>query len=207
MKNSGKLKFDLSNGKIRIFVSGNVSFGTSLETTISNGNCEDVYLETHGDFKLGNSDKWNGIVFCPNGNISLGTSCQITGAIWASGEISIGNSSKIYYRVTSLNKQSVYNGSSEELINVIPGEYTLEQNYPNPFNPSTTINYQLPDNSHVTLQIYDILGNLITTLVDKDMEAGYHNVTWNAGSLASGVYIYRLVSGSFVATKKLLLMK
>ena len=59
MKNSGKLNFNLSNGKVRIFVSGNVSFGTSLNTTISNGSSEDVYLETHGDFSLGNSNKWN----------------------------------------------------------------------------------------------------------------------------------------------------
>ena len=89
----------------------------------------------------------------------------------------------------------------------LPTEFGLDQNYPNPFNPSTRIDYQLPENNHVTIQIYDILGNLVTTLVDQQMEAGYHSVNWNAGGLASGVYLYRINSGSFISTKKLLLMK
>jgi hypothetical protein len=89
----------------------------------------------------------------------------------------------------------------------LPTEYGLDQNYPNPFNPSTRIDYQLPENNHVTIQIYDILGNLVTTLVDEEMEAGYHSVNWNASGYASGVYMYRFNSGSFITTKKLLLMK
>ena len=97
--------------------------------------------------------------------------------------------------------------SGEEGSDLIPTEYGMEQNYPNPFNPTTTINYQLPEKNHVSLRIYDILGNLVTTLVDQEMEPGYYNVSWNAISLASGVYIYRIISGSFVSTKKLMLMK
>jgi hypothetical protein len=89
----------------------------------------------------------------------------------------------------------------------LPTEYGLEQNYPNPFNPTTRIDYQIPENNHVTIQIYDILGNLVTTLVDEEMEAGYHSVNWNASGYASGVYMYRFSSGSFITTKKLLLMK
>ncbi len=89
----------------------------------------------------------------------------------------------------------------------LPTEYGLDQNYPNPFNPSTRIDYQIPENNHVTIQIYDILGNLITTLVDEQLEAGYHSVNWNASGLASGVYLCRFTSGSFITTKKLLLMK
>ena len=97
--------------------------------------------------------------------------------------------------------------SSEEETELLPTEYGLDQNYPNPFNPSTTINYQLPEKNHVSLQIYDILGNLVTTLVNQDIEPGYHSITWNASGLASGVYIYRLISGSFISSKKLILMK
>ncbi len=89
----------------------------------------------------------------------------------------------------------------------MPSKIALEQNFPNPFNPSTTINYQLPEKGYVTLKIYDILGNLIKTLVDQEMDAGYHSVRWNAGGLASGVYFYRLSAGTFVSTKKLLLLK
>ena len=89
----------------------------------------------------------------------------------------------------------------------LPKEYKLEQNYPNPFNPSTRINFQLPEKKHVILKIYDIQGSLVTTLVDKELDAGYHTVEWNASGLASGVYFYRFKSGSYVSTKRLLLLK
>jgi hypothetical protein len=89
----------------------------------------------------------------------------------------------------------------------LPKEFKLEQNYPNPFNPSTRINYQLPEKKHVSLKIYDIRGTLVATLIDKEVDAGYHAIEWNASGFASGVYFYRLKSGSFVATKRLLLLK
>ena len=89
----------------------------------------------------------------------------------------------------------------------IPTVYGLDQNYPNPFNPSTTIKYQLPEKRLCIFKVYDILGNLVGTLIDQEMEAGYHSVDWNAGALASGVYLYRFSSGSYVSTKKLILMK
>ena len=97
--------------------------------------------------------------------------------------------------------------TGEDVVVNIPMVYGLDQNYPNPFNPSTTINYQLPEKNFVTLRVYDILGNLVGTLIDQEMEAGYHSIDWNAGSLASGVYLYRFSSGSYVSTKKLILMK
>ena len=97
--------------------------------------------------------------------------------------------------------------NGEEGISLVPTEYGLDQNYPNPFNPNTTINYQLPQKNHVSLKVYDILGNLVSDLVDQEMEAGYYSVNWNANQLASGIYIYRLISGSFVSTKKMILMK
>ncbi|HKB86828.1 MAG TPA: T9SS type A sorting domain-containing protein, partial [Ignavibacteriaceae bacterium] len=90
---------------------------------------------------------------------------------------------------------------------VLPTKYELEQNYPNPFNPTTTIKYQLPEKNHVSLRIYDILGDLVKTLVDEEQAPGYYSVSWNAGGLASGVYFYRVISGSFVSTKKLMLLK
>jgi hypothetical protein len=91
--------------------------------------------------------------------------------------------------------------------NSLPTEYGLDQNYPNPFNPTTKINYQLPEKNHATLRIYDILGNLVTTLVDQVLDSGYYTVTWNASRLASGVYFYTFRSGSYVSTKKLMLLK
>lgn len=88
-----------------------------------------------------------------------------------------------------------------------PGSFKLWQNYPNPFNPSTTIMYDIPKLSQVIISIYDILGRKIKTLVNAQMVPGHYRVNFNASDLASGVYFYRLTAGSFVQTKKLLLIK
>ncbi|MBK7868323.1 MAG: T9SS type A sorting domain-containing protein [Ignavibacteriales bacterium] len=85
--------------------------------------------------------------------------------------------------------------------------YNLSQNYPNPFNPSTVIKYHLAESNHVTLKIYDVMGNQISTLVDEDKPAGVHSVEFNAEHLSSGVYFYQLRSGEFVDMKKLSLIK
>ena len=94
------------------------------------------------------------------------------------------------------------------ILNYIPPkDYKLEQNFPNPFNPTTTIQYQLPMDSKVTLKVYDILGSEVTTLVNEVQPAGYKEVKLDASSLSSGVYIYRLVTGDFISTKKMMVVK
>ena len=89
----------------------------------------------------------------------------------------------------------------------LPTEYRVEQNCPNPFNPSTEIKYQLPEKNHVKLIIYDVIGNKVATLIDQIVEPGYHSVLWDASKYASGVYFYSFRSGSYNATKKLMLLK
>jgi photosystem II stability/assembly factor-like uncharacterized protein len=91
--------------------------------------------------------------------------------------------------------------------NNVPSDYKLEQNYPNPFNPSTTISFSIPNAGNVTLEVYDISGKLVKTLVNDFRQAGSHSVTMNASELASGVYMYKLISGSFTETKKMVLVK
>jgi len=88
-----------------------------------------------------------------------------------------------------------------------PSGFLLKQNYPNPFNPSTTIRYELPRASHVTLTVYDVLGQEVATLVDGLEEPGYKSVEWNASAVASGVYFYRLQAGDFIQSMKLVLKK
>jgi len=90
---------------------------------------------------------------------------------------------------------------------VLPEEYSLEQNIPNPFNPITEIRFSLPEASDVCLEIFNIMGQRVQTLVNEPLEAGYHSYTWNAGSYASGVYFTRLRAGTFVDTKKMILLK
>ncbi len=88
-----------------------------------------------------------------------------------------------------------------------PVTYFLSQNYPNPFNPSTTIEFSTPERSHVSLKVYDVLGNEVATLVNGWMESTNHKVIFNADKLASGIYYYTLSAGSFTSTKKLILLK
>ncbi|GBD88475.1 Ycf48-like protein precursor [bacterium BMS3Abin03] len=95
----------------------------------------------------------------------------------------------------------------KESIEVIPEEFILYQNYPNPFNPTTTINYSLEGTGVITLKVYDILGREVTTLVNENKTAGNYTIKFNAYHLPSGIYFYRLMSGSFSSTKKLLLLK
>jgi hypothetical protein len=89
----------------------------------------------------------------------------------------------------------------------IANGYNLLQNYPNPFNPSTTIRYEIPERSFVTLKVFDILGNEISVLVDEMKEAGSYEIKFDGRALSSGIYFYTLTSGNFTSTKKLILLK
>ena len=91
--------------------------------------------------------------------------------------------------------------TSVEDENQLPTVFSLEQNYPNPFNPTTTIKYQIPELSFVTLKVYDVLGNEIATLVNEEKTAGNYEVDFDATILTSGIYFYRLQSASFIETK------
>jgi hypothetical protein len=94
-----------------------------------------------------------------------------------------------------------------EKIVIEPSRYNLEQNYPNPFNPTTTIKYELPELSFVTLRVYDVLGGEIVILVNEEKTGGSYEVEFNARTLTSGIYFYQLQAGDFVETKKMVLMK
>ena len=88
----------------------------------------------------------------------------------------------------------------------LPTEFVLGQNYPNPFNPSTNIKYEIPAVARVTIKVYDVLGSEVATLVDGMHQPGRYEVVWDARNVTSGVYLYRLQSGTFVATKKMVLL-
>jgi hypothetical protein len=85
--------------------------------------------------------------------------------------------------------------------------FDLSQNFPNPFNPATVIKYRVPSTNHITIIIYDLLGNEIEVLIDEEKTSGVYEVKWNAETFSSGVYIYQLKAGEFTSTKKMVLVK
>ena len=105
----------------------------------------------------------------------------------------------------------ISDGTIEKLMvtgELIPDKYSLEQNYPNPFNPTTVIEFSLPENvSNVKLTIYSILGEKVAELVNTSLVAGKYSYTWNAGNVATGMYIYELRTDKFVSIKKMVLLK
>lgn len=105
-----------------------------------------------------------------------------------------------------LDGSSKYSNEMEAEV-VVPARFSLEQNYPNPFNPVTTIKYSIPASGIVTLAVYDLLGQEAATLVNENQQAGTYSVEFNASSLSSGIYMYKLTSGTLVETKKLMLLK
>jgi hypothetical protein len=101
----------------------------------------------------------------------------------------------------------IVNITSVDEGNELPVEFSLKQNFPNPFNPVTNIKYSIKERSQVGLVLYDILGREIKVLINEEQDAGHYNIEFNAGNLASGIYLYKLKAGDFVETKKMVLMK
>ena len=117
----------------------------------------------------------------------------------------------ILYEVTSVSVTPILNISEveNEPSDIAPAQFTLFQNYPNPFNPITTIKYQIPELSFVTIKVYDVLGKEVTTLINEEKPAGAYNEEFRIDNLelSSGIYFYQLRAGNFVETKKMMLIK
>ena len=124
---------------------------------------------------------------------------------------------KYYWRVRSENKMGVsdwsetwsfttYFPTKVDEVNA-PVEFNLSQNYPNPFNPNTNIQYAISSRQFVSLKVYDVLGNEVVTLVDEVKPAGTYQVKFGGNNFSSGIYLYRLTAGSFIETKKMILLR
>ena len=121
-----------------------------------------------------------------------------------------------FYNLANSSRWAMLNFTTDAITSVddlqkaekLPNSFELMQNYPNPFNPSTTITYKLPKVTKVTLRIYNVLGQLVANLIDNQIiQAGSHEVKWNASSLSSGVYFYELRAEDVMKTKKMMLLK
>jgi hypothetical protein len=114
------------------------------------------------------------------------------------------------YRIKQIDHSGAftYTSTLEVEIGLAPKEFTLSQNYPNPFNPTTTIEFTLPEDGHVTLKVFDMAGREIASLFNGDMKAGvYHQVVFDATRLASGMYVSQLEAGGKVTTRRMMLVK
>ena len=138
----------------------------------------------------------------------LGTNGVITWSV----DVSDGIDTTINSEIRTLRVEGKYAALSINKNNVIPSEYALHQNYPNPFNPITRIEYDIPKQTFVKIEIYNLLGTKITTLLNEEMIAGRHAITWNAvdrngRKIPSGIYFYHIRTNDFTKTNKMLLLK
>ena len=158
-------------------------------------------IERSQKSKVKNQMDWTQISFVEG----RGTTTEITNYIYMD---KITEPGQYTYRL----KQIDFDGSStySQVVEVnisSPIDFVLYQNYPNPFNPTTTIKFALPVESRVKINVFNSLGQLVETIMDNEMESGYHEVNFNASRLASGVYLYQLQAQDYVSVKKMLLIK
>lgn len=111
------------------------------------------------------------------------------------------------FRLKQVDFDGTFEYSDVVYLDILPQTYTLKQNYPNPFNPQTRIEFQLPVAKEVTLEVFDALGRRVAVLLNANLEAGQHDVTFDGNNLPNGVYLYRLQAGDFSEMKTMLLMK
>jgi len=115
--------------------------------------------------------------------------------------------SKFKYRLKQIDTDGQFEYSDIVELEVVPTQFELSQNYPNPFNPSTTIRFSLPQATQIKMNLYNMLGELVNTIAEGMYEAGNHKIVVDAANLASGTYMYRIVAGGFVETKKMILLR
>lgn len=199
--NDGQISFSYVEGTSELTNVPAIGIGLNLtddtpKLTFASLPGEDIINPNYvkiGHFRLQNTKSFNGSL-----NINFNFNGKITTIFTGSSFEDITNQSN--YSTTGIK-----NGESNE---DVPQNYTLSQNYPNPFNPSTNIEFELKEDSKVKLTVYNVLGEEVTELVNRDMNAGTHKVEFNGANLASGMYVYRLdVDNKFTETKKMVLMK
>jgi hypothetical protein len=151
-------------------------------------------------------------IYAKNGTLWLTAASTATGAFLAK-DIIVGGQTQVNLRTAFagvLHKNA--DGGEVAAAPDVPATFALEQNYPNPFNPTTTITYKLPEQREVTLIVYNILGQVVKSLVQNVQPAGSYDVRWDGTNdhgmgVSSGVYIYRLKAGSFVQSRKMMMLR
>jgi len=156
-------------------------------------------------------DLWDDPLEIPQGDISWEVGGGLDASYGRGGflahSISEGYVIAHYEDATDTARVAIAEVTSVDEADELPKRYLLAQNYPNPFNPDTRIRFELPEQAHVRLTVYDILGRPVRTLVSEERQPGVHSVIFDASGLSSGTYIYEITAGSFVDRKKMMLLK
>jgi len=215
IKDHAVLSVDVTNGGVKVNAVAKLSFMKSVEMTITPHGDQGsswVTFNSMADVKIEDNARVMGAIVAPWKKVELTKNVFFKGSISAR-DIVIGEQTTFLYHTSSGSapKENVEPNQTVEQAEQ-PAQYELAQNYPNPFNPSTTIEFSLSGPEHVTLQVFDMRGALVKTLVARGLEAGRHQAVWNGANkdgeqVASGVYLYRIRIGNFVQTKQMLLVR
>jgi len=186
------VSFRVTVGKDNI----DLTWATATETNNRGFEVERMYSNK------GTTGSWEKVVFI-EGN---GTTTSLSAYNYS--DKNINNPGKYSYRLKQVDFDGTFEYSNTVEAEILtPNKYNLAQNFPNPFNPSTKISYSIPQAGEVSINIYSVVGELITTLVNTKQEAGTYEVEFDASSLTSGIYFYTLASGEYSQTNKMILMK
>lgn len=186
--------------------SGEFSSGAVLISFYQDNNSSLIYILMNEGLFYSTNDSIYWKLFPGSDNLPLITSSSL---LYNKNSISIDYENNYTYVGTSngIYRSVTVTAIDESKPHLPITNYSLAQNYPNPFNSLTIISYQIPKNSFVTLKVYDVLSNEVTTLVNGTKQTGIYEVSFEVANLTSGVYYYRLQAGDFVETKKMLLLK
>jgi hypothetical protein len=189
-------------------IAQNLELTSGAIVTLSGGaKASNIFWQVAGQVTLGTTVAMKGIILCKT-LIAMNTSATLNGRALAQTAVTLNANV-----VTAPDAINSIGADGQQ----IPVQFTLEQNFPNPFNPSTKISYNLPNDSKVTLEVYNIIGNKIAQLVNEEQLAGYYSVNFNSSSInrniSSGVYFYRIIAvdkttgNNFSSIKKMILLK
>jgi hypothetical protein len=179
-------------------IAGTLDISSAKSVILDGGaQAKNIFWQVTGEVTLGTTSEFSGNILA-NTNIAMNTGATLNGRALAQTAVTL---------IADTISLEGANSVEDQIEQLKPSDFNMYQNYPNPFNPTTNIEYNLPTSTHVYLQVYDILGRKIATLVDEFQPAGKKSVEFNASRLPSGVYFYRLQAGSFTETKKLVLLR
>ncbi|MEX0680505.1 MAG: ice-binding family protein [Balneolales bacterium] len=195
--------FEISGGEDEVWIfqiAGDLTVAADINVTLSGGaQAQNIFWQVSGEVTIGTNSHFEGIILSQTA-IHLLTGTSMNGRLLAQSAVTLDQNA---VTEPSGDQATSIDGSENQLAT----RMILSQNYPNPFNPTTTIGFELPETAEIRLSVYNLLGQEIAVLVNEVRSAGTHQVSWDAQSVSSGLYLYRLSANGRILTGKMSLMK